>query len=169
MPYDEICLDFKAFPGYYLLFKYSFWTALFICRFSSCILLWWHIASPCYGKTMFNILCCVLLSWKWKKRLSACFQTNGKAWMSYLEPELVHRWPWLHSKIALLSARPHAQSKGSGVANDRFLSTHLTAFIQLVWKSQFKLTHLFCCEFDPQLRRNLTVPFHNLLPFPALK
>lgn len=43
-----------------------------------------------------------------------------KAWMSYLEPELVHRWPWLHSKIALFSARPHAQSKGSRVGNDRF-------------------------------------------------
>lgn len=40
--------------------------------------------------------------------------------MSYLEPELVHRWPWLHSKIALFSARPHTQSKGSEVANDRF-------------------------------------------------
>lgn len=43
-----------------------------------------------------------------------------KAWMSYLKPELVHRWPWLHSKIALFSARPHAQSKCSGVGNDRF-------------------------------------------------
>ncbi len=51
-----------------------------------------------------------------------------KAWMSYLEPELVHRWPWLHSKIALLSARPHAQSKGSGVANDRFSLYPLDCF-----------------------------------------
>lgn len=37
-----------------------------------------------------------------------------------LEPELVHRWPCLPSEIALFSARPHTQSKGSGVGNDRF-------------------------------------------------
>ncbi len=87
--------------------------------------------------------------------------------MSYLEPELVHRWPWLHSKIALFSARPHAQSKGSGVANDRFSLYPLDCSHPARMKTQFKLTHLFCCEFDPQLRRNLTVPFHNLLPLPS--